>query len=68
MLLDEPTDARQLTDSLYRYASAAGLEIDLGILVDPLSVFMCLVVTGVSTLIHLYSSTRTPASGASSRT
>ena len=32
-----------------------GLEIDLGILVDPLSVFMCLVVTGVSTLIHLYS-------------
>ena len=55
MLLDEPTDARQLTDSLYQYASAAGLEIDLGILVDPLSVFMCLVVTGVSTLIHLYS-------------
>ena len=28
-LLDEPTDARQLTDSLYAYASAAGLEIDL---------------------------------------
>src|SRR5919106_316775 len=55
MLLDEPTDARQLTDSLYQYATAAGLEIELGILVDPLSVFMCLVVTGVSTLIHLYS-------------
>ena len=54
-LLGEPTDARQLTDSLYDYASAAGLEIQLGILVDPLSVFMCLVVTGVSTLIHLYS-------------
>ncbi len=54
-LLDEPTDARQLTDTLWDYASAAGLEIDLGILVDPLSVFMCLVVSGVSTLIHLYS-------------
>ena len=54
-LLDEPVDAQQLTDSLYAYASAAGLEIELGILVDPLSVFMCLVVTGVSTLIHLYS-------------
>ena len=53
MLLDEPTEARQLTDTLYQYASAAGLEIELGILVDPLSVFMCLVVTGVSTLIHL---------------
>jgi NADH-quinone oxidoreductase subunit L len=54
-LLDHPTDARELTDSLYSYASATGLEIQLGILVDPLSVFMCLVVTGVSTLIHLYS-------------
>jgi NADH-quinone oxidoreductase subunit L len=54
-LLDQPADARQLTDSLYSYASATGLDIQLGILVDPLSVFMCLVVTGVSTLIHLYS-------------
>jgi NADH-quinone oxidoreductase subunit L len=54
-LLDEPAEARQLTSSLWDYASAAGLDIQLGILVDPLSVFMCLVVTGVSTLIHLYS-------------
>jgi NADH-quinone oxidoreductase subunit L len=29
--------------------------VDLAILVDPLSVFMCLVVSGVSFLIHLYS-------------
>jgi NADH-quinone oxidoreductase subunit L len=55
MLLDEPTDAQQLTSSLYEYASAAGVEIQLGILVDPLSVLMCLIVSGVSTLIHLYS-------------
>jgi NADH-quinone oxidoreductase subunit L len=55
MLLDEPTDARQVTSSLWDYASAAGLDIQLGILVDPLSVLMCLVVSGVSTLIHLYS-------------
>ena len=27
----------------------------MSILIDPLSVFMVLVVTGVSTLIHLYS-------------
>jgi NADH-quinone oxidoreductase subunit L len=54
-LLDQPAEARQLTDSLWEYATAAGLKIQLGILVDPLSVFMCLVVTGVSTLIHLYS-------------
>jgi NADH-quinone oxidoreductase subunit L len=54
-LQDEPSEARHLTSSLWDYASAAGLDIELGILVDPLSVFMCLVVTGVSALIHLYS-------------
>ncbi len=54
-LLDQPVEARQAASTLWDYGSAAGLNIDLGILVDPLSVFMCLVVTGVSTLIHLYS-------------
>ena len=54
-LLGEPHDARQLTSSLYDYASAAGIEIKLGILVDPLALIMCLVVSGVSALIHLYS-------------
>ncbi len=48
-------DARHHASSLWNYASAAGLDIKLGIFVDPLSVFMVLVVTGVSTLIHLYS-------------
>src|SRR5262245_35265523 len=46
---------RHFTSSLYDYASAGGLNIQLNILVDPLSVFMCLIVSGVSTLIHLYS-------------
>ena len=54
-ILDLPTDQRQHTDSLYDYASAGGLDIQLSILVDPLSVYMCLVVTGISTFIHLYS-------------
>ena len=54
-LLDLPADERQLTHSLYDYASAGGLEIEMNILLDPLSVFMCLVVSGISTLIHLYS-------------
>ncbi len=52
---DLPEEARHATSSLYEYASAAGLDINLGIFVDPLSVFMCLIVSGVSTLIHLYS-------------
>src|SRR6478672_7398228 len=54
-LLGEDPDARHHASSLWDYASVAGLDIKLGIFVDPLSVFMVLVVTGVSTLIHLYS-------------
>jgi NADH-quinone oxidoreductase subunit L len=54
-LLGDPASERELTSSLWTYAAGAGLDIKLGILVDPLSVFMILVVTGVSMLIHLYS-------------
>jgi NADH-quinone oxidoreductase subunit L len=54
-LLGEDPEARHHASSLWDYASAGGLDIQLGIFVDPLSVFMVLVVTGVSTLIHLYS-------------
>src|SRR3954465_10102169 len=54
-LLGDDPDARHHASALWDYASVAGLDIKLGIYVDPLSVFMVLVVTGVSTLIHLYS-------------
>ena len=54
-LLGDHPEARHHASSLWDYASAAGLDIKLGIFVDPLSIFMVLVVTGVSTLIHLYS-------------
>src|SRR5688500_16882275 len=54
-LLDLPETERHVTNSLYEYASSLGLEIQMGILVDPLAVVMCLVVSGVSMLIHLYS-------------
>jgi NADH-quinone oxidoreductase subunit L len=46
---------RQLTSSLWTYASTVGIDAQMSILVDPLSVFMILAVSGVSTLIHLYS-------------
>src|SRR5918994_4636188 len=54
-LLDHPEEERQLVDGLWTYAATGDFAVDLAILVDPLSVFMCLVVTGVSFLIHLYS-------------
>ncbi len=54
-LLDRPEDERQLVDTAWTYASTGNFKVGLSILVDPLSVFMCLVVSGVSFLIHLYS-------------
>ncbi|HEX7289845.1 MAG TPA: NADH-quinone oxidoreductase subunit L [Conexibacter sp.] len=46
---------RALVSSLWDYAVTGDVDAKLSILVDPLSVYMMLVVTGVSTLIHLYS-------------
>jgi NADH-quinone oxidoreductase subunit L len=37
------------------YAKTVGIDAQISLLVDPLSVFMILVVSGVSMLIHLYS-------------
>jgi NADH-quinone oxidoreductase subunit L len=48
-------DHRQLVSSLWEYANTAGIDAQMSILVDPLSVYMILIVTGVSTTIHLYS-------------
>jgi NADH-quinone oxidoreductase subunit L len=54
-LQSQSADHRQLVSSLWTYASTAGVDAEMAILVDPLSVFMILVVTSVSTMIHLYS-------------
>jgi NADH-quinone oxidoreductase subunit L len=54
-MLGEPASKRHLVDSAWTYASTADFKVDLSILIDPLSVFMCLVVSGVSFLIHVYS-------------
>jgi NADH-quinone oxidoreductase subunit L len=48
-------EERQVVFSAWDYAKTFGVDAELSILIDPLSVFMALVVTGVSTLIHLYS-------------
>jgi NADH-quinone oxidoreductase subunit L len=56
-LLSRSPDHRQLTSTLWSYDSSVGVDAKLSILVDPLSVYMALVVSGVSMLIHLYSVT-----------
>src|SRR5438067_12424281 len=47
--------ARHASSTLFDYAHTAGLNIGMSIYVDPLSLFMALVVSGVSFLIHVYS-------------
>ena len=46
---------RQFVSTLWKYDFTAGVDAKVQILVDPLSVFMILAVSGVSALIHLYS-------------
>src|SRR3954453_4152272 len=54
-LLSKTPDERSVVSNAFDYIHVAGLHVKLGVLVDPLSVFMCLVVSGVSMLIHIYS-------------
>ncbi len=54
-LVGEPAEERQFTQTLFEWVPAGGLEVDMGFLVDPLSITMALFVTGVGALIHLYS-------------
>jgi NADH-quinone oxidoreductase subunit L len=40
--------------TLFSWVAVGGLHVDLAFLADPLSLTMCLFVTGIGTLIHLY--------------
>jgi NADH-quinone oxidoreductase subunit L len=51
--LDE--DARQVVSVGWDYAVTSGVDAKVAILIDPLSVLMMLIVSGVSMLIHLWS-------------
>ena len=54
-LTDLPHEERQVVAVAWDYAKTVGVDAELSLLIDPLSIFMSLVVAGVSTLIHLYS-------------
>jgi NADH-quinone oxidoreductase subunit L len=49
------TGNRELSSTLWSYADTVGVDGKVSILVDPLSVFMILIVSGISSMIHLYS-------------
>ena len=54
-LQDRGEEERQVVAVGWDYANTVGVDAQLSLLLDPLSIFMALVVSGVSTLIHLYS-------------
>ncbi|MDQ1416409.1 MAG: NADH-quinone oxidoreductase subunit [Acidimicrobiaceae bacterium] len=54
-LLGRSADERSVIKSIFAWVPVAGLHVDFSLQLDPLSVTMALFVTGVGSLIHLYS-------------
>jgi len=48
-------DQRLITQALYQWIASGDFTIDVTLLVDPLSAVMILVITGIGSLIHIYS-------------
>ncbi len=54
-LLAEDAEHRFFSQRLFTWVDSGSFSVDVGLFVDPLSVTMALFITGVGTLIHLYS-------------
>ncbi len=54
-LLGAPEDARSITTGLYEWIATGNWSIELGFMVDQLSILFVLLITGVGSLIHIYS-------------
>ncbi|MDM7916798.1 MAG: proton-conducting transporter membrane subunit [Candidatus Eisenbacteria bacterium] len=54
-LLGMPEEGRVLGQTLFSWIAAGRLDVGLGLLFDPLSATMLLFVTGIGSLIHIYS-------------
>jgi NADH-quinone oxidoreductase subunit L len=54
-LLGRDPEDRSVSSHLYSWIPAGGLQVDVGFLLDPLSMCFVLLVTFVGTLIHVYS-------------
>ncbi len=53
-LVGKDAHDRALQQTLFEWLPVGGFKVDMGFLADPLSITMCLFVTGIATLIHLY--------------
>jgi NADH-quinone oxidoreductase subunit L len=54
-LVQLPPEARAIRQTVYSWIAAGDFQVGVGLLLDPLSAVMVLVVTGVGFLIHIYS-------------
>lgn len=54
-LVSMPADARQISVRFFEWISLGSLKVDMSFVVDPISAIMILVITGVGSLIHLFS-------------
>src|SRR3954452_7258585 len=54
-LAGRPDDERQVGQRVYDWVDAGSFHVDFGLLFDPLSAAFVLLITGVGSLIHLYS-------------
>ena len=54
-LLALPAEERAFSQTLFTWLPSGSFEVSIGFLADPLSILMCLFITGIGALIHLYS-------------
>ena len=54
-LRDRPGDDRAVAQHLFSWVPVNGFQVDVGLLLDQLSALFVLLITGVGTLIHIYS-------------
>ena len=54
-MLDVPPAHRFILDDLWHWFDVGGVNLDIAFWLDPLSMLMALIVTGVGGLIHIYS-------------
>ena len=55
LMLGRSNEARPVTQKLFEWISVGTFNIDAGLLLDQLSICFVLLITGVGTLIHIYS-------------
>jgi NADH-quinone oxidoreductase subunit L len=54
-MLGLPAEEQTFTQSLFEWVSAGSWQVEMGLLLDPLSILFVLLITGVGGLIHIYS-------------